>query len=64
MEQLNYKSIGIGITTYNAPSRLHSLLETLPDFIENVIIVNDGTPMIILFIKINMMYYSILKIKE
>ena len=44
MEQLNYKSIGIGITTYNAPSRLHSLLETLPDFIENVIIVNDGTP--------------------
>lgn len=44
MEQLNYKSIGIGITTYNSPSRLESLLETLPDFIENVIIVNDGTP--------------------
>lgn len=44
MEQINYNSIGIGITTYNSPSRLSSLLETLPDFIENVIIVNDGTP--------------------
>jgi len=44
MEQLNYNSIGIGITTYNSPTRLSSLLETLPDFIENVIIVNDGTP--------------------
>lgn len=44
MEQLNYNSIGIGITTYNSPTRLASLLETLPDFIENVVIVNDGTP--------------------
>jgi GT2 family glycosyltransferase len=44
MEQFDFKTIGIGITTYNSPSRLDTLLKTIPDFIENIIIINDGTP--------------------
>jgi GT2 family glycosyltransferase len=44
MEQINYNKIGIGIVTYNSPSRLKICLETIPSYIENVVIVNDGTP--------------------
>jgi GT2 family glycosyltransferase len=44
MEQTTYNTIGIGIVTYNSPTRLKKCLESIPEYLENIIIVNDGTP--------------------
>jgi len=44
MKQENSDKIGIGIITYNSPSRLEESIKTIPDYFQNVVIVNDGTP--------------------
>ena len=38
------KSIGVGLITHNSPERLKQSSITVPDWIENFVIVNDGTP--------------------
>ena len=43
MKSISYNKIGIGIITYNSPSRLQECLATIPNLFENVVIVNDGT---------------------
>ena len=45
-EKLNYDKdkIGLGIVTYNAPDRLKQSVPTVPLWIKNFVIVNDGTP--------------------
>ena len=37
-------TIGVAIVTYNAEHRLRESILTIPDWIENLVIVNDGTP--------------------
>jgi GT2 family glycosyltransferase len=44
MQDIDYSKIGLGIITYNSSSRLQTALNNIPDYLENVIIVNDGTP--------------------
>lgn len=44
MKEIDYTKVGLGIITYNSPSRLKNALSNIPDYLENVIIVNDGTP--------------------
>lgn len=39
-----YDKVGIGIVTYNSPSRLQTAISNIPEYLEHVIIVNDGTP--------------------
>lgn len=45
-EKLNYSrdSIGVGMVTYNAPDRIKQSAATIPTWIKNFVIVNDGTP--------------------
>ena len=38
------KSIGFGMVTYNAEHRIKQSAFTVPDWVENFVIVNDGTP--------------------
>jgi len=40
----NPKSIGVGMVTYNAEDRIKQSAFTIPKWIENFVIVNDGTP--------------------
>ena len=37
-------SIGVGMVTYNAPDRIKQSAATIPAWIKNFVIVNDGTP--------------------
>lgn len=37
-------SIGVGMVTYNAEHRIRQSAFTIPEFIQNFVIVNDGTP--------------------
>lgn len=45
-EKLKYTkdSIGVGIVTYNAPDRIKQSGATIPGWVKNFVIVNDGTP--------------------
>jgi hypothetical protein len=45
-EKLDYdvSSIGVGMVTYNAEDRIKQSAKTIPTWIENFVIVNDGTP--------------------
>jgi len=45
-EKLNYTrdSIGVGMVTYNAPDRIKQSAFTIPQWVKNFVIVNDGTP--------------------
>lgn len=40
----NPKSVGVGMVTYNAEERIKQSAFTIPKWIENFVIVNDGTP--------------------
>jgi hypothetical protein len=45
-EKLNYSrdSIGVGMVTYNASDRIKQSSVTIPTWVKNFVIVNDGTP--------------------
>ena len=45
-EKMNYDrdSIGVGVVTYNAPHRIVQSAVTIPTWVKNFVIVNDGTP--------------------
>jgi len=45
-EKLTYTrdSIGVGMVTYNAPDRIKQSAATIPGWVKNFVIVNDGTP--------------------
>jgi len=45
-EELNFNrdSIGVGIVTYNSENRIKQSAKTIPSWIKNFVIVNDGTP--------------------
>lgn len=45
-DKLNYskESIGVGMVTYNAPDRIKQSSMTIPQWVKNFVIVNDGTP--------------------
>ena len=45
-ERLNYDkdSIGVGIVTYNSPDRIKQSSITVPKWIKNFVIINDGSP--------------------
>ena len=40
----NKSKIGLGLVTYKAEHRILQSAITVPDWIENFVIVNDGTP--------------------
>lgn len=42
--EFNPKNIGFGMVTYNAEHRIKQSAFTVPDWVENFVIVNDGTP--------------------
>lgn len=46
VEKLSYDrdSIGVGMVTYNAPDRIRQSAWTVPTWVKNFVIVNDGTP--------------------
>ena len=39
-----YDKVGIGIVTYNSSCRLQTAISNIPEYLEHVVIVNDGTP--------------------
>lgn len=45
-EKLNFSrdSIGVGIVTYNSEDRIKQSSRTIPSWVKNFVIVNDGTP--------------------
>ncbi len=41
---VDYSKIGLGIITYNAPDRFITSMSSVPSGLDNVVVVNDGTP--------------------